>query len=104
MPRLKQGDEYLHNIILEYLVYPNAELKNNITEKIYVIFVVDEDGTMSDIHVEDYVNENLKNESIKVVKLLSEKSSWNPGYQLGKKVRIKCIIPIVFMGSETIED
>lgn len=94
MPRFN-GDinEYLKKNIL----YPPMAKENNIEGRVLVQFIVDKDGTIEKNSI-SFVGRNLgwglPEEAIRVV---SNMPPWIPGKQNGKNVKVKFILPVVFM-------
>ncbi|MNY71524.1 Gram-negative bacterial tonB protein [compost metagenome] len=62
------------------------------TAKIYVSFVIEEDGSMSDIKVVRDPGYGLGKEAVRVIKLIKEK--WQPETQDGKPVKTSYTLPI----------
>ncbi|MCB8964737.1 MAG: TonB family protein [Bacteroidales bacterium] len=81
----------------EYIVknvkYPEIAAKNGIQGKVYVSFVVEENGVVSTVKIEHGVDPILDKEAIRVVESMPK---WTPGYQRGQAVRVKIILPVVF--------
>lgn len=74
--------------------YPNEAIKNNIKGKVYVEFIVEADGTISNVTIKRSVSKELDEEAARVVKAMP---LWNPTVlQSGKKVRVKMVLPITF--------
>lgn len=65
--------------------------------KVFVSFVVEKDGTLTDIKVLRDPGYRTKEEAIRVLKLSPK---WNPGVQNGKKVRVQYSLPITLQASE----
>lgn len=82
-------NEYLSNSI----IYPEYAVDNNIEGKVVLEFVVDIDGTITDIKIIQSVHELLDNEALRVVKSMPK---WKPGKNDGKLVRVKYTLPIGF--------
>jgi protein TonB len=82
-----------YKFISENLSYPlNAKTKG--TEgKVFVEFIVETDGTLSDVKVMKGVSPELDAEALRVVKLSPR---WVPGKQDGVSVRQKMVLPINF--------
>lgn len=93
MPEFPGGvlkmNEYLSNSI----VYPEYAVDNNIEGKVVLEFVVDIDGTITDIQIKRGVHESLDNEALRVVKSMPK---WIPGKNYGKSVKVKYTLPINF--------
>lgn len=69
------------------------EINETVTLKVYVSFVVEKDGTMTDIKVAGKPQHNLGEEALKALKAINKK--WKPGYKKGKPVRTAYNLPIV---------
>ena len=82
-------NEYLGNNI----IYPEYAVDNNIEGKVILEFVIDIDGTITDIKIKHSVHESLDNEALRVVKSMPK---WKPGKNDGKLVRVKYTLPIGF--------
>ena len=65
--------------------------------KVFVNFVVEKDGTLTDIKIGREVCPGSGKEAIRVLKSCPK---WNPGEQNGKKVRVSYSIPISIVGGE----
>ena len=77
----------------ENVEYPRVAESNDIEGKVFVSFVVDKDGSVTDVQVVRGVDKDLDNAAVKVVKSLPK---FTPGKQRGKAARVKYNIPIVF--------
>lgn len=91
MPTFKEGD--LNQWISRNLTYPAIAAENNIQGKVIVCFVVERDGSISDVQVVRSVDPALDREAVRVVKCMPK---WNPGRHNGKRVRVKFTLPINF--------
>ena len=61
--------------------------------KVYVVFIVNEDGSLSDVKVIKSISPELDKEAIRVVKSMPK---WNPAKQNGKTVKMKYVVPVNF--------
>ena len=77
----------------KHIIYPDAARENNITGKVIVRFVVNEDGSITDVQVARGVDPSLDNEAKRVVATFPK---WKPGKQNGKAVKVYFTLPIVF--------
>ena len=75
------------------LKYPTAALRSKIEGKVMISFIVNTDGTISDIKVVEKVHRLLDAEALRVAKLMPK---WEPGKDHGKVCRTKVAVPIVF--------
>ncbi len=81
--------EYMGN----EMKYPKKEQRMGIDGRVYLSFVIERDGSLTDIKVLKGVSEGLDEEAIRVLK---NSPAWNPGKQRGKEVRVRMTIPILF--------
>lgn len=73
--------------------YPTEAQENGIEGRVYIKFVVDTDGDLSNIAVLRGVDPVLNQEAVRVIK---KAPKWEPGKQRGKPVRVQFTIPVVF--------
>jgi protein TonB len=93
------GNEKMIKFLSENVKYPEDvllanEKGANIHGRVYVKFVVEKDGSISDVEVVRSVHPSLDAESVRVVKLMSGK--WTPATERGKPVRSMFTLPFVF--------
>ena len=77
----------------KYLKYPSYAIEHNIQGQVLVSFIIEKDGTVTNVQVEDGVDELLDDEAVRVV---SVSPKWIPGQIKGSKVRTKMVIPVEF--------
>ena len=75
------------------LKYPDAALKRKIEGKVMVSFIVNVDGSVSDIKIVQGAHKLLDDEALRVVRLMPK---WKPGLEGGRPCRTMISIPIVF--------
>ena len=92
-PAFPGGDEALYAYLRSHLVYPRTAIEAGIEGTVVVEFVVERDGSLSNVVVKRKVAPSLDEEAVRVVKSLP---AWTPGKQKGKAVRSIFRIPIVF--------
>ena len=92
-PSFPGGMEELFKYLTYNVKYPIDATKNKIEGRILVTFVVEHDGSISNVNVANSVYPSLDKESIRVV---SGMPKWIPGKANGKTVRVKYTIPITF--------
>lgn len=73
--------------------YPEIAQENNIQGRVYVSFVIERDGSPTNVQVARGVDPALDREAVRVV---SRMPKWKPGKQRGKAVRQKFTIPVLF--------
>ena len=83
--------------LLEYLAthvkYPVVAQENGVQGRVIVSFVVECDGSITDVRVERSVDPSLDREAIRVV---SSMPRWSPGKLNGYIVRVKYSVPVSF--------
>jgi protein TonB len=94
MPEFPGGDLALRKYIANSISYPVIAQENGIQGKVYVTFVVDKDGGVSDARIARGVDPSLDKEALRVVNTLPK---WKPGKQRGKPVRVSYTVPINFV-------
>ena len=93
MPEFPGGDAGLMKYIQNNVKYPPIAKEYNITGKVYVSFIVDKSGSVTDVKIARGVDKSLDAEALRVVKSLPK---YKPGKQRGKAVRVMFTIPINF--------
>lgn len=88
------GAAALKQYIRDNVVYPEMAMEMNEQGKVYLSFVVEKDGAITNIKVERGVSSDLDREAKRVVRSMPK---WVPGETKGKSVRTKCSLPIVFV-------
>ncbi|MCY1722264.1 TonB family protein [Prolixibacteraceae bacterium Z1-6] len=93
MPEFPGGDEALRKFIVEKVKYPEEAQKNGIQGKVYVTFVVAEDGSVIRSKIARGVDPSLDKEALRVINSLP---IWKPGKQRGQTVKVAYTVPINF--------
>ncbi|NOY97536.1 MAG: energy transducer TonB, partial [Chlorobi bacterium] len=94
MPEFPGGDLALRKFIANTIQYPVIAQENGIEGKVYVTFVVDKDGSVSNAKILRGVDPSIDKEALRVVSNLPR---WKPGKQRGKPVRVSYTVPINFV-------
>lgn len=92
-PSYPGGMDKFYSYVGKSVKYPAMAAENNIQGKVYLSFVVEKDGRLTDIKVERKLGGGTDEEAIRVLKASPR---WTPGIQNGKPVRVKFNIPISF--------
>lgn len=92
-PEYPGGDEALYQFIASNIQYPEAAKADGKGGMVYLTFVIETDGTISDVKVLRSPHPALGEEAVRVVRLMPK---WKPGKQRGKKVRVQYNLPINF--------
>ncbi|MFD1142513.1 TonB family protein [Larkinella insperata] len=93
-PEFKGGMQGLGNFLSTNIHYPEEAARANIEGKVFVSFVVCEDGSLCDYEVLRSVHPVVDREALRVVKASNGK--WKPGSIRGRKVRVKYNLPLNF--------
>ena len=93
MPKYPGGNEAMYKFLGENIKYPEKAKKEGIGGRVYVTFVVEKDGTVTNVKVLKGAEESLDKEALRVVKMMPK---WKPGTQKGKPVRVQYNLPIKF--------
>ena len=94
MPSFKGGDLMtFRNWVMERIRYPQIAQENNITGRVLLGFVIEKDGSLTNIQVLQTPDSSLSDEAIRVLKTSPK---WTPGKQGNKTVRVKYTLPVEF--------
>ncbi|MBB3838618.1 TonB family protein [Runella defluvii] len=94
-PQFKGGVPALGQFLSQNLRYPAEASRRNVSGKVYLTFVVCEDGSLCDYEILKGIGSGCDEEALRIVKEMSGK--WEPGVYRGKKVRVQYNLPISFM-------
>ena len=94
MPEYTGGDSALLNFIIDNTKYPKIAREKNIEGIVYMNFIVEVDGSITDVKVLRGVCKSIDAESIRVTKLMPK---WKPALQGNRAVRSSMNIPIRFV-------
>ncbi len=92
-PAYPGGEAEMQKFIKSNIKYPEMSIQMGDQGKVYVRFVVEKDGSISNVSIARSVTPELDKEAIRVVRMMP---SWSPGKQRGRPVRTNVVIPIVF--------
>ncbi len=93
MPECIGGNIARNRFLSENIHYPQSALKNGIQGTVYVHFIIEKDGSISDIKVLKGIGGGCDEEAIRVLSIIPK---WIPGRQNGKTVRVLFNTPISF--------
>ena len=93
MPQYPGGQIAMMKYIMENMKYPEQAMKEGIQGQVTVRFIVEKDGSISNVRPIHSVHTLLDKEAVRVVKSMPK---WSPGKQNGKPVRVQLIVPIMF--------
>ena len=92
-PLFPGGPAALMKYLSENTKYPVVAQENGVQGRVTVQFVVEKDGSISDVHVLRGVDPSLDKEAVRVVKSMPR---WTPGKQNGITVRVNYRVPVLF--------
>jgi periplasmic protein TonB len=93
-PSFPGGDEARMRFLQENLRYPTMAREAGIQGTVFVTFVVERDGSVTDVRVLRGIGGGLDEEAVRVVRMMPR---WNPGRQRGQAVRVQFNMPIRFV-------
>lgn len=92
-PAFPGGEAAFAKFLGDNVVYPKSAKKKNVTGRVFVQFIVERDGSLTDFRILRDPGEGLGDEAIRVLKLSPK---WQPGVQNSKPVRVQFTVPINF--------
>lgn len=93
MPQFPGGQIAMLKYIMENIKYPEQAMKEGIQGRVAVRFIVEKDGSISDVKPILSVHPLLNKEAVRVVESMPK---WTPGKQNGKPVRVRFNVPVMF--------
>ena len=93
MPEYPGGEAALYKYLAENIKYPQMAKESGIQGRVFVTFVVERDGRVTDVRVLRGIGGGCDEEAIRVVENMPK---WTPGKQRGKSVRVQYNLPVKF--------
>ncbi len=93
MPSYPGGMSALMQYLSSNIKYPVVAEENGIQGRVVCTFVVEKDGSITDVKIAKSVDPSLDKEAMRVVKSMPH---WIPGKQNGSAVRVKYTLPVTF--------
>ncbi len=93
MPEYIGGDEARMSFLQENIKYPQLARESGIQGTVFVTFVVETNGSVTDVRVLRGIGGGCDEEAVRVVKIMPK---WKPGMQRSKPVRVQFTMPIRF--------
>ena len=93
MPDFPGGMAKLADYLAKNIKYPQMARESGIQGRVFVNFVVEPDGSVSNVNVMRSLGGGCDEEAMRVVKSMPK---WKPGKQRGKPVRVSYILPVNF--------
>lgn len=92
-PAFVGGQAALMKFLSENMRYPQVDVEMGTEGRVICTFVVEKDGSITDIKVVRGVSPSIDKEAVRVI---SEMPNWKPGFQNGRTVRVKFTLPVHF--------
>lgn len=92
-PSFPGGQGAMLSWLSQNIRYPVAAQRNGVHGRVLVSFVVEKNGSVSDVRVLRSADPSLDNEAVRVVRAMPR---WSPGKQNGQPVRVKYTLPVTF--------
>lgn len=91
-PTPEGGMEAFYNTVRKNLKYPAQASRMGVEGRVFVQFVVDENGNVSEVKAVKGIGHGADEEAVRVIKL----TKWTPGKQRGRPVKVRMVMPILF--------
>ena len=91
MPIYEGGDAALLKYLTDSVKYPELAKKHGVQGRVVIGFIVEKDGSLTNVKVLRAVDRALDAEVLRLVKGMPK---WIPGRQNGQRVRVKYLLPI----------
>ena len=93
MPEYPGGEEARMKFIVENIEYPEIAREQNVQGTVYVSFIVEKDGSLTNIKILRGIGSACDKE---VIRIVNKMPNWKAGTQRGKAVRVKFNMPVKF--------
>lgn len=92
-PAYVGGQTAMIQFLSTNLKYPAEAMEKNVQGTVYVSFIVEKDGSISNVVLKRDIGSGCGEEAVRVVKMMPK---WTPGKQKGKEVRTQFVLPVSF--------
>jgi periplasmic protein TonB len=93
-PQFPGGEDAMVEFISKNIRYPEMASRYGIQGKVYVSFIVEKDGKLSNFEIAGGVGAGCDEEALRVVKMMPD---WSPGMQNNHPVRVQMNLPVKFV-------
>jgi protein TonB len=93
MPVFPGGEEALNHYLDSTMIYPQLAIENDIQGTVYTTFVIEKDGSVTNVQVLRGIGGGCNEEAIRLIKSMPK---WLPGRQSGQPVRVQYSLPVRF--------
>ncbi len=87
------GFAEMNKFLADNIKYPEQAVKDSVQGKVMLSFVVETDGSISDVKILRGLSEECDAEAVRVIKSMPK---WEPAKNKGKKVRQEFVLPVTF--------
>jgi len=92
-PTYPGGMEAFYKFLGANLKYPATAIAKNVQGNVFLSFIIEEDGTVSNVKADNKLGSGTEEEAVRVLKLSKK---WNPGKDKGVAVRTAYKLPVKF--------
>lgn len=93
MPEFPGGEQALYAFLYSQIKYPPLARELNIQGRVFIGFIIEKDGSVSNVHVMRGIGGGCDEEAVRAV---SNMPRWNPGRMGTQPVRVTYSLPVVF--------
>ena len=93
MPQYPGGEEAMMEYVAKNIVYPQEAQNKGISGRVFVSFIVEKDGSVSNVNVQRGIGGGCDEEAVRVISAMPK---WKPGKQDGNPVRVSYMMPITY--------
>jgi protein TonB len=92
-PAYAGGDGQFRDYLKTHIKYPQKAIDSHVSGKVFASFIVEKDGTFSNLEILKGIGYGCDEE---VLKVLRNMPAWSPGKIGNQSVRVKMVIPVAF--------
>ena len=93
MPQYPGGEAAMMEFVAKNVVYPKEAQDKGISGRVFVSFIVEKDGSVSNVELKRGIGGGCDEEAVRVISAMPK---WKPGKQNGQVVRVKYTVPLSF--------
>lgn len=101
MPEFPGGTEKMMDYLSKNIKYPEEAKEKGISGRVFLSFVIEKNGSVSDVKVARGIGKVCDDEAVRVVKAMPK---WKPGLMKGKPVRVNYMLPIFFKLDDNVKN
>ena len=93
MPQFPRGEAAMMEYVAQNVVYPQEAREKGISGRVFVSFIVEKDGSISNVELKRGIGGGCDEEAVRVISAMPR---WKPGKMKGEPVRVNYMMPINF--------